>query len=178
MSHGQQQEDPVARAIWYLVAVAVCFVFGLIAHAIMSPDTIKLDPGITSVGSLAMTYIFSVPARENLMYALPDTDVFYIGTPSEVNRMTWDSELGVCPVCGEVTRDTGFTTADGRTILSCTHAVGLFEPGNIDSEMLVYTGPGWYYAYGSPGYLWDSGPYGPYPTETAAISAARAENVA
>jgi hypothetical protein len=32
--------------------------------------------------------------------------------------------------------------------------------------------PGWYFAFGEPGCLWDSEPFGPYPTELEAIEAA------
>jgi hypothetical protein len=35
---------------------------------------------------------------------------------------------------------------------------------------------GWYYAWGSVGCLWDSDPVGPFPSEQAAIEAAREES--
>jgi len=40
-------------------------------------------------------------------------------------------------------------------------------------ELEWYTDPGFYYAYGFPGCLWDSDPVGPFDTEEEALEAAR-----
>jgi hypothetical protein len=40
-------------------------------------------------------------------------------------------------------------------------------------EIGITDDPHFYYAYGSPGCLWDSEPVGPYETEQAALEAAR-----
>jgi hypothetical protein len=36
-----------------------------------------------------------------------------------------------------------------------------------------YQGPGYYYAFGFPGCLWDGDPYGPYASQEDALHAAR-----
>lgn len=43
---------------------------------------------------------------------------------------------------------------------------------NFDSEGEPVA-PGWYYAFGFPGCLWDGEPSGPYATEAEALAAAR-----
>jgi len=43
-----------------------------------------------------------------------------------------------------------------------------------EEEDFSYT-PGWYYAYGFIGCLWDSEPYGPYESEEEAINAVQNE---
>jgi hypothetical protein len=45
------------------------------------------------------------------------------------------------------------------------------DDGSFSSSL----GPGWYYAYGQIGCLWDSDPVGPFASEEAAIKAMRKE---
>ena len=50
------------------------------------------------------------------------------------------------------------------------------HPYHMSDEPCLFQGPGYYYAFGFPGCLWDSDPVGPFDTEQEALAAAREED--
>ena len=98
-----------------------------------------------------MAYEYTEAKRAGEPHALPDIEVFFdrveysecCQAPTHVG-----SEATECPSC------------EGRA---------KFTP--IDDPETH--GWRWWYAYGFPGCLWDSGPYGPYDSEESALTAAR-----
>lgn len=59
-----------------------------------------------------------------------------------------------------------------RCALNSGRVAERFGECPVDEDGDCY-GTGWYFAFGSPGCLHDSDPSGPYPTEDAALAAAR-----
>lgn len=47
------------------------------------------------------------------------------------------------------------------------------HPYHDADESCLFDGPGFYYAHGFPGCLWDSDPVGPFDTEAEALKEAR-----
>jgi hypothetical protein len=93
-----------------------------------------------------MPYYYSDPKRENKPHARPDVEVFE------------DTRAAQCRCCGVV-------EFDSREPAYLEHVAC----ENPRSEYI----PGWFYAFGLPGCLWDSEPVGPFATEAEALAAAR-----
>ena len=104
-----------------------------------------------------MPYVYSNPERERDTYALPDVEVFHM-TAEEVAEMDDD-------MVRDYLQRFPLATMNGRERERMVAAMG---------EEEGITG-GWFYAYGLPGCLHDSWPFGPFPTYAAAVEAAQEE---
>lgn len=104
-----------------------------------------------------MPYYYSDYERENDPHSLPDIEVFfdYWGDcPSCEAAIIWESrEIGFsCPFCGYPNNDPNDSSS-----------VKPLENGRY----------GYGFAFGMPGYLWDSEPTGPFETEEEALAEAK-----
>jgi hypothetical protein len=93
-----------------------------------------------------MTYHYTDASREGDPHALPDIEI--VGPERQ----------GECANC-----TSGAMYVEQDQDCDCCSG-GVIEPTGES---------GFYYAYGFPGCLWDSDPYGPYNTEEEALTAAR-----
>lgn len=104
-----------------------------------------------------MPYRYTDPKRASEPHALPDVEIW----EDRIYQVT-------CEGCGVYYWPEFCATAVDQAELccqSCARAGLEIEPTDCK---------GWFFAFGSPGHLWDSEqPNGPYPTEEAALEAAR-----
>ncbi len=93
-----------------------------------------------------MPYFYSDPERESDPHALPNVEVL-------------EAYALICDDCGHLKV---YPDSKGTGYADCPNC------GEIGITSDYY-----FYAFGSPGCLWDGEPMGPYDTEDAALEAAR-----
>ncbi len=102
-----------------------------------------------------MPYVYSNPERERDTWSLPDVHIFQL-TAEEAAEA--DEEL-----TRQYLRRFPLATINGRERERMVAAM-------VEEEGIA---GGWFYAYGLPGCLHDSSPFGPFPTYAAAVEAAQ-----
>ncbi len=102
-----------------------------------------------------MAYFYTDPEREQDLHALPDIE-------------TWWGYNHQCETCSceqPLTPDYYGVLYQARARCAAC--------GTVGSLKVTDTARKWWYAFGSPGCLCDSGPVGPFDTEAEALEAAR-----
>lgn len=128
-----------------------------------------------------MPYAYTDPRRESDPYALPDVEVFEVWTDANGKQHNgWN----VCEEEGYEFPMSKLDNVDGHWYIVTHETFSETHPHAPDCAKCIAEGKipetgyepcsdGWYYQFGSPGYIPSSDPYGPYETEQAALDAAR-----